>query len=94
MDRLFHIAIGFVIAVVLIALFFGAKSVFEDVVLRRKKLNEIRMEEIARVECRSLISGIGWYNIHGFDERVNELINSRLPETEGDQSCKEGEHEG
>lgn len=85
MERLFHIAIGFVIAVVLIALFFGAKSVFEDVVLRRRKLNEIRMEEIARVECRSLISGIGWYNIQRFDERVNELIDSKLAEKEGDR---------
>lgn len=82
MERLTYIAIGFVIAVVLIALFFGAKSIFEDVVLRRKKLNEIRMGEIARVECRSLISGIGWYNIHGFDKRVNDMIDSKLAEKE------------
>lgn len=86
MERLIGIGIGFVIAVVLIALFFGAKSVFEDVVLRRKKLNEIRMGEIARVEYRSLISRIGWYNIHDFDKRVNDLIDSKLAE-------KEGEHE-
>lgn len=80
MERLFCIGIGFVISVVLIALFFGAKSVFEDVVLRRRKLNEIRMGEIARVECRSLISGIYWTNIHGFDERVNELIDKKMEE--------------
>ena len=87
MERLTYIGIGFVIAVVLIAFFFGAKSVFEDVVLRRKKLNEIRMKEIARSECRSLIDGICWYNIYDFDERVYDLIVSRLAE-------KEGEHEG
>lgn len=82
MERLFCIGVGFVIAVVLIALFFGAKSVFEDVVLRRIKLNEIRMGEIARVECRSLISGIYWYNICDFDKRVNDLIDSKLAEKE------------
>ena len=87
MERLSYITIGFVVAVVLIALFFGAKSVFEDVVLRRKKLNEIRMGEIARVECRNLISGISWYNICGFDKRVKDLIDSRLAE-------RRGEHEG
>ena len=89
MERLSYIAIGFVIAVVLIALFFMAKSVFEDVVLRRKKLNEIRMGEIARVECRSLISGIGWYNIHDFDKRVNDLIDYKLAEKEGEHEAAE-----
>ena len=84
MDRLIHIGIGFVLAVVLIALFFGVKSVFEDVVIRRRKLNEIRMGEIARNECRSIISGIYWTNIHGFDKRVNDLIDSKLAEKEGE----------
>lgn len=87
MERLFYIVIGFVVAVILIALFFGAKSVFEDVVLRRRKLNEIRMKEIARNECRDIAKALCWYNIVDFDERVNELIDSRLAE-------KEGEHEG
>lgn len=86
MERLSYIAIGFEVAVVLIALFFGAKSVFEDVVLRRRKLNEIRVKEIARNECRDIAKALCWYNIVDFDERVNELIDSRLPE-------KEGEHE-
>lgn len=86
MERLSYIAIGFVVAVVLIALFFGAKSVFEDVVLCRRKLNEIRMKEIARNECRDIAKALCWYNIVDFDERVNELIDSKLAE-------KEGEHE-
>lgn len=86
MERLSYIAIGFVVAVVLIALFFGAKSVFEDVVLRRRKMNEIRMKEIARNEFRDIAKALCWYNIVDFDERVNELIDSRLAE-------KEGEHE-
>ena len=86
MDRLFHIAIGFVIAVVLIAVFFGVKDVVEDAAKRRRKLNEIRMEEIARKECREIVRHIYWSNIQGFDDRVNTLNDSRLAE-------KEGEHE-
>ena len=87
MERLSCIAIGFVIAVLVIALFFGVKNVVEDVAQHRRRLNQIQMEEIARNECREITGSLCWYNIREFDERVNELIESRLPE-------KEGENEG
>ena len=83
MERLFYIAIGFVIAVVLIVVFFGVKDSVKDAAQRRRKLNEIWMEEIARNECRDIVKVLCWYNIVDFDERVNELIDRKLAEKEG-----------
>ena len=89
MERLFCIGIGFVIAVVLIVVFFGVKDSVEDAAQRRRKLNEIRMKEIARNECRDIAKALCWYNIVDFDERVNEPIDSRLAEKEGEYEAAE-----
>lgn len=85
MERLSYIAIGFVIAVVLIVVFFGVKDVVEDVAQHRRRLNQIRMEEIARNECRDIAKALCWYNIVDFDERVKTLIDSKLAEKEGER---------
>ena len=80
MDRLFHIAIGFVIAVVLICVYYLVKEALMD----RKTANDARIKALARAVCLEVTRDIYWHNIRGFDERVNELINSRLPEKEAD----------
>lgn len=82
MERLICIGIGFVIAVVLIAGFLVAKDRVED----RRKVNELRLEALAENICNRIIGTLYWRDIKEFDERVNELIDSKLAE-------KEGEHE-
>ena len=82
MERLFCIGIGFVIAVVLICVYYLVKDALED----RKASNDIRIKSLATAVCLEITRDIHWYNIKQFDERVSELIDSKLAE-------KEGEHE-
>lgn len=82
MERVFCIGIGFVIAVVLLVVFLVAKDVVEN----KKSLLEQKILSIARKECQDAKANIYWYNIMGFEQHVNKLIDSRLAE-------KEGEHE-
>ena len=82
MERLFCVGIGFVIAVVLIAVYF----LVTDTVKNRRAANELRLKAIAKKECDRIMGSIYWHNVMGFDAHVNALIDSRLAE-------KEGEHE-
>lgn len=82
MERLLYIGIGFVIAVVLVGAFFAVKDAAEN----KKTLLEQKMISIARKECQDAKANIYWYNIMGFEQHVNKLIDSKLAE-------KEGEHE-
>lgn len=83
MERLFYIVIGFVVAVVLLCVYHLVKDGLED----RRQANDARIKSLARGVCLEVTRDMRWYNIREFDERVNELIDSRLAE-------KEGEHEG
>jgi uncharacterized membrane protein YgaE (UPF0421/DUF939 family) len=82
MERLFYIAIGFVVAVVLVVVFLVAKDVAEN----KKSLLEQKILSIARKECLDAKAHIYWHNIIGLEQHVNKLIDSKLTE-------KEGEHE-
>ena len=79
MDRLFHIAIGFVTAVVLIAGFLIAKSVVEG----RREKNEFRLKARMQSVFWESLEKVRPYQIRGLDEYIDQ----RLEE-------KEGEHEG
>ena len=79
MERLFHIAIGFVIAVVLICVYHLVKDGLED----RRQANDARIKSLARGVCLEVTRDIRWYNIREFDERVNELIDKKMEENEG-----------
>lgn len=78
MERLICIGIGFVIAVALICVYHLAKDVLED----RKALNDVRIKSLATAVCLEITRDIRWYNIKQFDERVGELIDSKLAEKE------------
>mgnify|MGYP003291259429 CR=1 FL=1 len=78
MDRLIHIGIGFVLAVVLLVAYFVVKDVAEN----KKSLREQRMLAIAREECRKAKKFIYWSDIIDLDTRVNDLIDSKLAEKE------------
>lgn len=79
MDRLIHIGIGFVIAFVLMFVFFLVKDSLED----RKSIREQRMMAIAKKECLDLKDSIYWHNIIGFESYVNKIVDSKLAEKEG-----------
>ena len=82
MERLTDICIGFLIAVVLIAVYFLVK----DTVNNHREANELRLKSIAKKECDRIMGSIYWYNIIGLEQYVNKLVESKLAE-------KEGEHE-
>ena len=81
MERSSHIAIGFVIAVVLICVYHLVKDGLED----RRQANDARIKNLARGVCLEVTRDIRWYNINGFEERVEEMIDSKLAEKEGDR---------
>ena len=83
MERLFYIVIGFVVAVVLLFVFMVAKDLLED----HKVKTELRAKAIADRTGREIKQNLCHYHIRDFDDRVNELIDQRLAE-------KEGENEG
>lgn len=82
MERLFCIGIGFVIAVVLLFVFLVAKELLED----HRVKTELRAKAIADRTAREIKQTLCHYHIRDFDNRVNELIDRKLAE-------KEGEHE-
>lgn len=82
MDRFSCYLAGFAIALAMVAGFLIVKEKVED----RRNVNELRLKVIAERICNQIIGTLYWRDIKEFDERVNELIDSRLAE-------KEGEHE-
>lgn len=85
MERLSYIVIGFVVAVVLAVVFLVVKDVIEN----KKSLLEQKMLSIARKECLDVKTHIYWYNIIGLEEHVNQLIDSKLAEKEGENEAAE-----
>lgn len=83
MERFWCWLAGFAVALALVAGFLIVKRVVED----RRKVNELRLKVIAENICNRIIGTLYWRDIKEFDERVNELIDCKLAE-------KEGEHEG
>lgn len=84
MERLIYIGIGFVIAVVLVVVYFVVKDVAEN----KKSLLEQKILFIARKECQDTKAHIYWRNIIGLEQHVNKLIDSKLAEEEGEHENK------
>ena len=82
MERFYCYLAGLAIALALVAGFLIVKEKVED----RRNVNELRLKVIAERICNQIISTLYWRDIREFDKRVNELIDQRLAE-------KEGEHE-
>lgn len=80
MERFYCYLAGFAIALALIAGFLIVKDMADD----RRKVNEIRLEVIAKNVCNRIIGTLYWRDIKEFDKRVNELIDSKLAEKEGE----------
>ena len=76
MERLSCIAIGFVIAVVLICVYHLVKDGLED----RRQANDARIKSLARCVCLEVTRDIRWYNINGFEERVEEMVDKKMEE--------------
>ena len=79
MESLFHIALGFVIAVVLLFVFLVAKELLED----HRAKTELRAKAIADRTGREIKQNLCHYHIRDFDDRVNELIDKKMEENEG-----------
>lgn len=82
MERFWCYMVGFAVALALVAGFLIVKEKVED----RRNVNELRLKVIAERICNQIIGTLYWRDIREFDKRVNELIDQRLAE-------KEGEHE-
>ena len=82
MERFYCYLAGLAIALALVAGFLIVKEKVED----RRNVNELRLKVIAERICNQIIGTLYWRDIREFDKRVNELIDQRLAE-------KEGEHE-
>lgn len=76
MERLFCIAIGAGIAVVII----GAALVVRDALADRREALDARIKNLARGVCLEVTRDIRWYNINGFEERVEEMIDKKMEE--------------
>ena len=76
MERLSHIAIGFVIAVVLICVYHLVKDGLED----RREAIDARIKNLARGVCLEVTRDMRWYNINGLEERVEEMIDKKMEE--------------
>lgn len=81
MERLLYIGIGFVVAVVLLFVFLVAKELLED----HRVKTELRAKAIADRTGREIKQNLCHYHIRDFDNRVNELIDSKLAEKEGER---------
>ena len=77
MDRLFHIGIGFVLAVVLVAGFLAAKSVLEKCKEARKRMMTSIAEDVYNERS-------AWTAQYVRDLTV-DLIDSKLAEKEGEK---------
>ena len=82
MERFWFWLAGFAVPMVLVVGFLIVKEKVED----RRNVNELRLKVIAERICNQIIGTLYWRDIREFDKRVNELIDQRLAE-------KEGEHE-
>lgn len=81
MERLLYAFVGFMISFVLLFVFHVAKELLED----HRVKTELRAKSIAdRTGCE-IKQNLCYYNIRDFDNRVNELIDSRLAEKEGEK---------
>ena len=81
MERLFCVFVGFAISLVFLFVFLVAKELLED----HRVKTELRAKAIAdRTGCE-IKQNLCYYNIRDFDNRVNELIDSRLAEKEGEK---------
>lgn len=81
MERLFCVFAGFLISLVLIFVFMVAKELLED----HRVKTELRAKAIADRTGREIKQNLFYYHIRDFDNRVNELIDSRLAEKEGEK---------
>lgn len=81
MERFWCYLVGFVVALVLVAGFLIVKEKVED----RRNVNELRLKVIAERICNQIIGTLYWRDIREFDKRVNELIDQRLAEKEGER---------
>lgn len=52
-----------------------------------KSIREARMKCMVQNVCREEMKAIRWWHIHGLEDKINEIIDERLAE-------KEGENEG
>ena len=80
MERFWCWLAGFAIALALVAVYCIVKDMADD----RRKVNELRLKVIAENVCNRIIGTLYWRDIKEFDERVNDLINQRLAEKEGE----------
>ena len=85
MERLLCIALGACIAVAII----GAALVVRDALEDRREALDARIKNLARGVCLEVTRDIRWYNINGFEERVEEMIDSKLAEKEGEHEATE-----
>ena len=76
MERFFCIAIGAGIAVVII----GAALVVRDALADRREALDARIKNLARGVCLEVTRDMRWYNINGFEERVEEIIDKKMEE--------------
>lgn len=76
MERLLCIALGACIAVAII----GAALVVRDALADRRQANDARIKNLARGVCLEVTRDIRWYNINGFEERVEEMIDKKMEE--------------
>lgn len=81
MERFWCWLAGFAVALALVAGFLIVKEKVED----RRNVNELRLKLIAENICNRIIGTLYWRDIKEFDERVNELIDRKLAEKEGEQ---------
>lgn len=79
MERLLCIALGACIAVVII----GAALLVRDALADRREALDARIKNLARGVCLEVTRDIRWYNINGFEERVEEMIDKKMEENEG-----------
>ena len=80
MERFWCCLAGFAVALALVAGFLIVKEMVED----RRNVNELRLKLIAERICNQIIGTLYWRDIKEFDERVNELIDHKLAEKEGE----------
>lgn len=85
MEIFWYYLTGFGLALALVTGFLIVKSVVEE----RRNVNELRLKVIAERICNQIIGTLYWRDIKEFDKRVNELIDSRLAEKEGENEAAE-----
>lgn len=85
MERFWYWLAGFAIPLVLVVGSLIVKRKAED----RRNVNELRLKAIAERICNQIIGTLYWRDIKEFDKRVNELIDSKLAEKEGESNASD-----